>query len=104
MKLGFIECPSGVITKPQSLVCYKILSNEVGAPEAREEGNSPCFLTFLICRSTGGRLCPLKFVSKKYFFRSALQSTYIISITIKSNNVCKITKTTMNHRAAMKAR
>ena len=40
----------------------------------------------------GGRLCSLKLVLQIYFFSYALQLTYIILITIKTNNVCKITK------------
>ena len=68
MKLGFIECPSGVITKPQSLVCYKILSNEVGAPEARGRGEFPLFC-ILNMQEHRGQIVPFEICIKKIFFQ-----------------------------------
>ena len=48
----------------------------------------------------GGRLCLLKFVLQKYF-QICSTLTYVISITIKSNDVCKIKKISVNYSTAM---
>ena len=48
-------------------------------------------------RGTGGKIMPFEIRITEIFFRSALQLAYIILITTKFNNVCKITKTIMNH-------
>ena len=68
------------------------------------EAISPCLLIFLKRGGRGGKSCSLKLVLQINFFSYALQLTYIILITIKSNDVCKITKTTMTHSTVIKAR
>ena len=76
-----------------------------GAGSGGQEGQVlPCLLICLKRGGRGGRLCSLKLVLQVNFFCYALQLTYIILITIKSNNICRITKTTLTHSTIIKAR
>ena len=72
-----------------------------GAGSGWQRDNCPLPLIFLKRGDKGGRLCCLKLVLQINFFSYALQLTYI---TIKSNNICKITKTTVTHSTVIKAR
>ena len=57
-----------------------------------------------ILKTRGQRGQIVLLVLRIYFFSYAQQLTYIILITIKSNNVCKITKTTVTHSTVIKYR